>query len=88
MARLHGINNGNGSMIVGNRVHQVGLCGIKAIDFSTAALSQNVVLNTGQGALFGGTKIGSNFCDGLLCGATAKSPMSDSAALPSLLGSH
>jgi len=67
MVRANGINSGNGSLIVGNRVHQVGFYGIKAVDFSNAAVSQNVVHNAGQGALFGGTKIGNNFCDGLLC---------------------
>jgi len=67
MVRLHGINSGNGSLIIGNRVNQVGYYGIKAVEFSAAALAQNVVQGAGHGALFGGTKIGGNFCDGLLC---------------------
>jgi len=67
MVRLHGINSGNASLIIGNRVSQAGIYGIKAVDFSTAALANNVVDHGGQGAIFGGTKIGGNYCDGLLC---------------------
>jgi hypothetical protein len=65
--KLDGIRAGFGSLVIGNRVSQVGQYGIYAEGFGNAALALNSVTSATQGAIFAGVKIDGNACNGQLC---------------------